>query len=546
MTQPGAVQGSAEASSPGASASRRPAALVAAGILLSRLMGLARQKVFSFYFGAADESDAFTQAFRIPNILQNLFGEGVLSASFIPVYAQLRARGDDQGRQELAGAVLGVLAFLSSVVVLLGVLAAPLLVQLIAPGFQGEKRELTIHLVRILFPGAGLLVLAAWCLGVLNSHGKFFLSYAAPVLWNLCMMAAMVGWGGRVTLPRLAAILAWGSVAGSALQLAVQWRNVSRVLGAWRVTVSVRSPHVRTVLHNFAPVFVGRGVTQLSAYIDSFIASFLVAGAATILNNVQLLYMLPVSLFGMSIQAAELPAMSSVTGEGEEVAARLRERLGLGLRRIAFFIVPSAVAFLAFGDLLARVVFEGGEFGVRQVQWVWGVLAGSAVGLLASTLGRLYASALYALRDTRTPLRFAMVRVGLTTALGLLGSLWLPRVLGLDPRWAVSGLTASAGCAAWVEFALLRRAVGRRIGAVSIPRVTVLTLWGCALVAASLGWGARLLMQGLPPLVASLLVLGTYSAGYGVATFVARIPQSRAIAARLGVGAGREPRGDDA
>jgi hypothetical protein len=164
----------------------------------------------------------------------------------------------------------------------------------------------------------------------------------------------------------------------------------------------------------------------------------MVAGAATILNNVQLLYMLPVSLFGMSIQAAELPAMSSVTGEDEEVAARLRERLGLGLRRIAFFIVPSAVAFLAFGDLLARVVFEGGEFGNRQVQWVWGVLAGSAVGLLASTLGRLYASALYALRDTRTPLRFAMVRVALTTALGLVGSLWLPGALGLDPRWAVT------------------------------------------------------------------------------------------------------------
>ena len=289
---------------------------------------------------------------------------------------------------------------------------------------------------------------------------------------------------------------------------------------------------------------MGRGVTQLSAYIDSFIASFLVAGAATILNNVQLLYMLPVSLFGMSIQAAELPAMSSVTGEDEEVAARLRERLGLGLRRIAFFIVPSAVAFLAFGDLLARVVFEGGEFGNRQVQWVWGVLAGSAVGLLASTLGRLYASALYALRDTRTPLRFAMVRVALTTALGLVGSLWLPGALGLDPRWAVTGLTASAGCAAWVEFALLRRAVGRRIGAVAVPRLTVLTLWGCALAAAALGWGARVALTGLPPLLASLMVLATYSAGYGVASFATGIPQARAIAARLGIGRARPRRGD--
>jgi putative peptidoglycan lipid II flippase len=529
-------QGMTPASTPAArdaATSRRPAALVAAGILLSRLVGLVRQRVFSYYFGAGDESDAFTQAFRIPNILQNLFGEGVLSASFIPVYSQLRARGDDVGRQEVAGAVLGVLAFFSAIVVLVGVLAAPVLVHVIAPGFEGAKRELTVQLVRILFPGAGLLVLAAWCLGVLNSHGKFFLSYAAPVLWNACMIAALIGWGGSVTLPRLAAVLAWGSVAGSALQLLVQWRNVHKVLGAWRVTVSMQSPHVRTVLRNFGPVFVGRGVTQLSAYIDSFIASFLVAGAATILNNVQLLYMLPVSLFGMSISAAELPAMSSVTGETAEIAEQLRERLALGLRRIAFFIVPSAVAFLGFGDLLARVVYEGGEFGPEQSQWVWGVLAGSAVGLLASTLGRLYASALYALRDTRTPLRFAMVRVGLTTALGVAASLWLPGVLGIDPRWAVAGLTASAGCAAWIEFALLRRAVGMRIGEVFIPRRALLTLWGCAILAVGAGWGVRELLRDTRPLLMSVLVLGTYSIAYGGAALAAGIPQARAIAGRL-------------
>ena len=516
-----------------AAASRRPAALVAVGILLSRLVGLVRQRVFSYYFGAGDVADAFTQAFRIPNILQNLFGEGVLSASFIPVYSQLRAKGDDVARQEVAGAVLGVLAFLSAIAVLAGVVAAPVLVGVIAPGFSGAKRDLTVQLVRVLFPGAGLLVLAAWCLGVLNSHGKFFLSYAAPVLWNACMIGALLGWGGTVSLPRLAVLLAWGSVAGSALQLVVQWRNVSQVLGAWRVTMSTRSPHVRTVLRNFAPVFVGRGVGQLSAYVDSFIASFLVMGAVTILNNVQLLYMLPVSLFGMSISAAELPAMASVTGDSAEIAERLRERLALGLRRIAFLIVPSAVAFLAFGDLVARVVYEGGEFGATEVEWVWGVLAGSAIGLLASTLSRLYASALYALRDTRTPLRFAMIRVALTTALGFAAALWLPTVIDIDPRWAVTGLTASAGVAAWVEFALLRRSVARRIGEVAISPATLLTLWGCAVAAALAGWGVRLLLGGVSPFLMSGVVLATYSAGYGIATLLAGITQAQAIAGRM-------------
>jgi putative peptidoglycan lipid II flippase len=247
---------------------------------------------------------------------------------------------------------------------------------------------------------------------------------------------------------------------------------------------------------------------------------------------VQLLYMLPVSLFGMSISAAELPAMASVTGDTAEIAERLRDRLGLGLRRIAFFIVPSAVAFLAFGDLVARLVYEGGEFRAEEVEWAWGVLAGSAVGLLASTLGRLYASALYALRDTRTPLRFAMVRVALTTALGVVASLWLPGALGIDPRWAVAGLTGSAGVAAWVEFSLLRRAVSRRIGEVAIPRATLAALWGCAGVSAAVGWGAREALSALPPFVLSAVVLLTYTLAYGLSTYLAGITQAQAIVAR--------------
>jgi len=134
----------------------------------------------------------FKAAFRIPNFLQNMFGEGVLSASFIPVYASLLARGDKEEARKTAGAVAALLTLSTSILVLLGVLTAPWLIDAIAPGFQGQKRELTILLVRILFPGAGLLVASAWCLGVLNSHRKFFLSYTAPVLWNAAMIAGMI------------------------------------------------------------------------------------------------------------------------------------------------------------------------------------------------------------------------------------------------------------------------------------------------------------------------------------------------------------------
>ena len=171
----------------------RSAVFVATGILLSRLSGFVRLRAFAYYFGLeSDAADAFNAAFRIPNLLQNLFGEGALSASFIPVYAALVARGDRREADRVAGAVASLLAMLIALLVLAGVLATPLLIDAIAPGFSGAKRDLTIDIVRILFPGAGLLVMSAWCLGVLNSHHRFLLSYTAPVVWNAAMIAALV------------------------------------------------------------------------------------------------------------------------------------------------------------------------------------------------------------------------------------------------------------------------------------------------------------------------------------------------------------------
>src|SRR5688572_13863690 len=259
--------------------SGRAATLVAAGILVSRLAGLIRRRVFAHYFGLSDESDAFDAGFRIPNFLQNLFGEGALSASFIPVYAGLLADGDRRAADRVASAVASILALLVSFLVLIGVLATPLLIDAIAPGFAGAKRELTIQIVRILFPGAGLLVLSAWCLGVLNSHHRFFLSYTAPVMWNAAMIAAMVIYGRSASLPQLAVILAWGSVIGSALQFAVQVPVVLSVAPHLKMALDLASEHVKTVVRNFTPALISRGVIQVSAYIDALIASLLPTGA---------------------------------------------------------------------------------------------------------------------------------------------------------------------------------------------------------------------------------------------------------------------------
>ncbi len=476
--------------------SRGASSLVAAGIFLSRIAGLIRDRVFAHYFGDSAAADAFRAALRIPNFLQNLFGEGVLSASFIPVYAGLLAHGKREEAGRVAGAVFAILSLITSALVLMGVLATPLLIDAIAPGFQGSKRELTISLVRILFPGAGLLVLSAWCLGILNSHRRFFLSYSVPVLWNLAMIAALVWFGPRNGQDQLATIVAWASVVGSAAQFLAQLPVVLRLVPMLRIHLGTQLESVRTVIRNFGPVFVSRGVVQLSAYIDSIIASWLPTGAVSALAYAQTIYLLPVSLFGMSVSASELPEMSSAVGGQEEVAAYLRQRLVGGLRRIAFLVIPSVVAFIAFGDIIAGAIYVTGRFTHDDAIYVWGILAGSGVGLLASTQGRLYSSAFYALKDTRTPLRFAIVRVALTTVLGYCAAFPLPRLLGIDPKWGVAGLTASAGISGWIEFLLLRGSLGRRIGSDPVGAAYLARLWGAAIIAAAATWGIRVLLAG--------------------------------------------------
>ena len=511
----------------------RSAFFVGAGILISRIVGLIRQRVFGHYLGVSAAGDAFSAAFRIPNFLQNIFGEGALSASFIPVYAKLLAQENEAEANRVANAVLGMLALVTSVIVLIGVLATPYFIGAIAPGFTGETRELTIRLVRILFPGAGLLVMSAWCLGVLNSHHRFFISYTAPVIWNVAIIAALIMFGWRVEEGPLTVYVAWGSVIGSALQFGVQLPIVLSLLKGLRPAFAIANEHVRTVLRNFFPVFMSRGVVQISAFVDSVLASFLPTGSVNALMYAQSLYTLPVSLFGMSISAAELPAMSRTIGTTEQVADVLRHRLDAGLKRIAFFIVPSSVAFLALGNVIVAALYQTGKFTHNNSNYIWGILAGSTVGLLASTLGRLYSSTHYALHDTRTPLRFAIVRVALTTVLGYLCALPLPRLLGIDAQWGVAGLTASAGIAGWVEFALLRRSLNRRIGRTGLSVSYVSKLWLAALFGAGVGWTFKLLLGNLHPVPMAIVVLGGYGVTYFGVAYALKLSESRAIIGRI-------------
>ena len=511
----------------------RSAFFVGAGILISRIVGLIRQRIFAHYFGTSAAGDAFSAAFRIPNFLQNIFGEGALSASFIPVYAKLLAGDDEAEASRVANAVLSLLALVTSVIVVAGVLTTPYLIDLIAPGFEGETRALTIRLVKILFPGAGLLVLSAWCLGVLNSHHRFFISYTAPVAWNLAIIGSLIMFGNKVGQFPLAEFTAWGSVIGSALQFGIQLPTVFKLVHRLRPVLDIANEHVRTVVRNFFPVFMSRGVIQISAFVDAILASFLPTGAVVALTYAQSLYTLPVSLFGMSVSAAELPAMSRAIGSNEEIAQVLRTRLDAGLRRIAFFIVPSAMAFLALGDVIAAVLYQTGRFTHDAAIYVWAILAGSSIGLLAATLGRLYSSTYYALRDTRTPLLFAIIHVALTTVLGYICALPLPRLLGLDPKWGVVGLTASASIAAWIEFVLLRRSLNRRIGRTGLPIGYLAKLWFGAIVGAGVGWLVKSLVGPMHPIPLAVLVLNCFGLTYFAVTAAFGVTEVRVLLGRV-------------
>ena len=392
-----------------ARSSGRGATLVALGILASRLMGLVRQRVFAHYLSTSALAGAFTAALRIPNVLQNLFGEGVLSASFIPVYARLLGEGRREDADRVASAVFGLLSLLVAVLVALGIFAAPSIVGVVVGGFAETGPAAfakAVQLTRILFPSTGLLVLSAWCLGVLNSHRKFFLSYAAPVVWNLAQIAVLrrrrpAGRRGPADhAPRLG--------RGGGQRAAVRWCSCRCSGRCWDASGrrSTR-PAPRcgrcsgASSRSWSPAAWCRSARWWTPTTPRSSRPQTVA----VLGYTQLLALLPVSLFGMSVSAAELPELARETALGaRRRSERLRTRIDRGLERIAFFVVPSAVAFLFLGDVLGGLLFQTGRFDAADTRWLWYLLMGSAVGLVAGTLGRLYASAFYALQDARTPL----------------------------------------------------------------------------------------------------------------------------------------------
>jgi putative peptidoglycan lipid II flippase len=538
---------------------------VGAGILLSRVTGLVRERAVGHFFGTGYAADAYTAAHRIPNVLQSLLGEGVLSASIIPTYSRLLAQGreDDAGR--VAGAVAGLLAAVVGTLVLLMVAFARPVTAVLAPGLGEDTFELTVTLMRIITPAIGILVLSAWCLGVLNSHRRFFLSYVAPALMNVTQVAVLVvaasvvvgelgGDLGAAAQSSLVVWLAWGTVIGGALQFAVQVPTVMRVAPGLRFSMRTRDTGTREVIRSFVPIVAGRGVVHLSGFLHLVLASFLALGALAAMRYAQMLYVLPVSLFGMAVAAAELPELSSIGGDREDV---LRGRVGSGLARIVFFVAPTMVAYVVVGDFLVAALYQSGEFDRADVVQVWIILAVHALGLLATTGSRLLQSVLYGLGRPRTPARIAVVRVAFSLVLGLVLMFQFDRLViepdGLEqvgdlPAFAPLpeqfrdptgvqgqhhlggvGLAVAAAAASLIEYRMLRRAVRSHVADVTMVGGRLRLTLVAAAISGVAAIAVRPIAAGLAPIVAGLVVVGVVGAVYLVAAWRLGVPEARRI-----------------
>jgi putative peptidoglycan lipid II flippase len=516
---------------------------VAAGIGLSRVAGLLREMVTSRVLGLTFVADAFAAAARIPNLLQNLLGEGVLSASFVPVYSQLLDEDDERDASRVAGAIGALLLVVTGLSVFVLVVAAGPITAVLAPGLPDAGHDLAVGFTRIMAVGVGFLVMSAWCLGILNSHRTFFLPYAAPVLWNAVQIVALLFiWARGWALEDAARGLAIAVTVGGAAQLAVQLPTVRQLARGVRLRFDNRHPRVRDVRRRFAPAVLGRGVVQISAYLDLILATFLATGAVAALFKAQMLYTLPVSLFAMSVAAAELPEMARLVGDPDALVRRTRR----GLERIAFWMLLASFVTIAAGDLIVGVLFQGGKFDATDGVLVWFILGAYGIGLPAIGTSRLLQNTCYAVGDTRGPARIAALRVAIAATVGLVFMFPLDRVLvgpdgligfgdalgfagpldaavraipGGPVRLGAVGLAIGSAVGAWIELSLLSALVRRHVPGLGDPRRTLIGPATAAAVSFALTAALRLVIDPLPLLLEAAIAVGLAVTLYTVLCF---------------------------
>ncbi len=552
----------------------------AAGIGLSRVFGLFREIMIGATLGGTGTADAFRQAMRIPNVIQNLLGEGSLGASFVPVYAGLLEDHDEQAARRLAAGVLGFLSAAIVMIVALTVIAAGPIVRVLNPGNSPDVQSLATSLTRITAVGIGLLGVSAWCFAILNSHREYFLGYAAPVLWNLSQIillgivvifglgasesdraAAVVNGLGDSILSGDADVARWLALAmvfGSCLQLGVMAPRVHQLTGIVRPHLQ-RDDQIGEVLRRFLPAVGARGVIQLAGFIDMFLASLLVRGSLALFALALPIYLLPISIFGFSVATTELTEMSRTADKAHGIQARVT----IGLRKVMLSAgISTAVLVCGGGSIAATLylwpnqLFGRGTLTSDQAIALGLALAAFGIALPASMTARISQNALYALGDTRTPAKIAVIRLVAMTAFTVLVMFQLDRLVVTDgtitgwgdlPHWAfwqplpesvrsmpsqarlgVVGLGLGTTAGAMVEWWLLRRALNRKLDT-SIRSDLVLPV-----TAASFGAGAAILsvrrLAGIPAPLEGIVIGGVGLGVYiGLLAFQGYRPRRRSL-----------------
>ena len=427
---------------------------------VSRLLGLVRVQVQSYYFGAGPLTDAFVAAFRIPNLLRDLFAEGAMSSAFVPTFTAERERRGADAAWKLANRLITALILILGGVTVGIFLGAPWILRVYVTGFGPQKMDLAVSMTRILSPFLLFVALAAVAMGVLNTCGRFFLPALAPASFNV---AAILGVIVLVPLlPRFGAepalALAIGAIAGGALQFLVQLPALRREGFRFRLELALRDPALRRVGWLMLPATFGLAATQINILVDTMLASRFGDGPMTYLEIAFRLMQLPIGVFGVAIATANLTRVSRDAAHGDHAA--MRGNLAASLRVASVLALPATFGLIALREPIVRMLFEHGRFTADDTTRTAGAVLCYSLGLFAYAVNKIQVPTFYALGDTRTPVLGSVTSVSVKIAANFL-FIALFRRLGLDP---FLGLAVATSLAAWVNFGWLSFGLRRHLG----------------------------------------------------------------------------------
>jgi putative peptidoglycan lipid II flippase len=473
---PGAAAGDPAAAAAENLRLTRAAGSVALATSASRLLGFLRDLLIAWVFGTGFGSDAFLAAFRIPNLFRRLLGEGSLSSAFVPVLTETLARDGQSDAQHLAASAARILAIALAAACLLGVLAAPGIVQVIAPGFAGTKFDLTVGLTRLMLPYLFAAGLAALWMGTLNVFGSFAAPAFTPALLNIAMIAAMLGINPLMVRPEKA--LALAVLAGGAAQLVFLSIGVARRGVRLRRTARSAAPALKRAARLMAPIGLGSAVYQINILTVGLLASFLPEGSVSCLYYAERLVEFPMGVVAVAGATALLPSLAREAAFGDQPA--LAATLAYAFRMVTFVTLPAAAGLLLLAEPLVAFLFQRGEFGPESVRLTSQAVSYYALGLWGVSAARITATVFFAMQDARAPLRAALISIAANVAFGLL----LMRPL------AAGGLALSVSMAALVNLGVLLAAAGRKLGHLDWRAMGVCLgrSLGCTLVMAAGVW----------------------------------------------------------